>query len=153
MCSSDLIHELKPKLPDKHFMIFSVLEDEDTIFEALRAGATGYLIKQTDPPEILAAIQELSEGGAPMSGKIARKVIAAFQENTNGKNPSGSANLKTLTSREREVLEQLAKGLIYKEIAANVNLSPETVRKHVYNIYLKLHVSNRVEAVNRYFGR
>jgi len=149
----DLIHELKPQLPDTQFMIFSVFEDEDTIFEALRAGATGYLIKQTDPPEILAAIQELSEGGAPMSGKIARKVIAAFQENTNGKNPSGSANLKTLTSREREVLEQLAKGLIYKEIAANVNLSPETVRKHVYNIYLKLHVSNRVEAVNRYFGR
>ncbi len=149
----DLIHELKPQLPDTQFMIFSVFEDEDTIFEALRAGATGYLIKQTDPPEMLVAIRELSEGGAPMSGKIARKVIAAFQENTNGKKPSGSANLKTLTSREREVLEQLAKGLIYKEIAANVNLSPETVRKHVYNIYLKLHVSNRVEAVNRYFGR
>lgn len=149
----DLIREMKPQLPDTQFMIFSVFEDEDTIFEALRVGASGYLIKQTDPPEMIAAIRELSEGGAPMSGKIARKVIAAFQQNTEGKIPHKSSNLKTLTDREREILEQLAKGLIYKEIAANVNLSPETVRKHVYNIYLKLHVSNRVEAVNRFFGR
>ena len=87
-----------------------------------------------------------------MSRQIARKVIANFQAQEI--EPGASNNhLDALTAREREILEQLAKGLIYKEIAANVNLSPETVRKHVYNIYLKLHVSNRVEAVNRYYGR
>lgn len=149
----DLIRELKPQLPYTQFMIFSVFEDEDTIFDALRVGATGYLIKQTDPPDMLEAIKELTQGGAPMSGKIARKVIANFQGQNGEKIPINSANLRSLTAREREVLEELAKGLIYKEIAAKVNLSPETVRKHVYNIYLKLHVSNRVEAVNRFYGR
>ncbi len=148
----DLIRELKPQVPNTQFMIFSVFEDEETIFDALHAGATGYLIKKTDPEDTLAAIKELSEGGAPMSRQIARKVIANFQGQSMD-NGSSSDHLNELTTREREILEQLAKGLIYKEIAANVNLSPETVRKHVYNIYLKLHVSNRVEAVNRYFGR
>lgn len=149
----DLIRELKPQLPETQFMIFSVFEDEDTIFDALRAGATGYLIKQTDPPDMLEAIKELSRGGAPMSSMIARKVIANFQAQPDRKIPAKSADIRSLTMREREILEQLARGLIYKEIAANVNLSPETVRKHVYNIYLKLHVSNRVEAVNRFYGR
>lgn len=149
----DLIRELKPQVPKTQFMIFSVFEDEDTIFDALRAGATGYLIKKTDPKDTLSAIKELSEGGAPMSREIARKVIANFQGGLPSTNSQVVDHLNELTPREREILEQLAKGLIYKEIAANVNLSPETVRKHVYNIYLKLHVSNRVEAVNRYFGR
>jgi DNA-binding NarL/FixJ family response regulator len=148
----DLIRELKPQVPSTQFMIFSVFEDEDTIFDALHAGATGYLIKKTDPEDTLAAIKELSEGGAPMSRQIARKVIANFQAQES-ESKAAPNHLNGLTAREHEILEQLAKGLIYKEIAANVNLSPETVRKHVYNIYLKLHVSNRVEAVNRYFGR
>lgn len=149
----DLIRELKPQVPDTQFMIFSVFEDEDTIFDALRAGATGYLIKKTDPADTIAAIKELAEGGSPMSRQIARKVIANFSGVPNPDRPVPASDLRELTEREREILEQLAKGLIYKEIAANVNLSPETVRKHVYNIYLKLHVSNRVEAVNRYYGR
>jgi DNA-binding NarL/FixJ family response regulator len=149
----DLIRELKPQVPKTEFMIFSVFEDEDTIFDALQAGATGYLIKKTDPVDTLAAIKELTQGGAPMSRQIARKVIANLQGQPKGQQPESLPSLEVLTAREREILEQLAKGLIYKEIAANVNLSPETVRKHVYNIYLKLHVSNRVEAVNRYFGR
>lgn len=148
----DLIRELKPQVPATQFMIFSVFEDEDTIFEALRAGATGYLIKKTDPTDTISAIKELAEGGAPMSRQIARKVIASYAGQA-APEPPAPDELNTLTDREREILEQLAKGLIYKEIAANVNLSPETVRKHVYNIYLKLHVSNRVEAVNRYYGR
>lgn len=148
----DLIRELKPQVPKTQFMIFSVFEDEDTIFDALHAGATGYLIKKTDPDDTLTAIKELTEGGAPMSRQIARKVIANFQEQPPTQ-ATTTDHLNELTAREREILEQLAKELIYKEIAANVNLSPETVRKHVYNIYLKLHVSNRVEAVNRYFRR
>ncbi len=150
----DLIRELKPQVPATEFMIFSVFEDEDTIFDALSAGATGYLIKKTDPVDTLEAIRELREGGAPMSRQIARKVIANHQSTTHAdRSGNHSQSLTELTDREQEILEQLAKGLIYKEIAANVNLSPETVRKHVYNIYLKLHVSNRVEAVNRYYGR
>ena len=88
-----------------------------------------------------------------MSRQIARKVIANFQGDHASQKSDHVAPLEKLTDREREILEQLAKGFIYKEIAANVNLSPETVRKHVYNIYLKLHVSNRVEAVNRFYGR
>lgn len=149
----DLIRALKPQVPATQFMIFSVFEDEDTIYDALRAGATGYLLKKTDPSDTLDAIRELSEGGAPMSRLIARKVIANFQENGATYSPDTTRHLEQLTDREREILEQLAKGLIYKEIAHNVNLSPETVRKHVYNIYLKLHVSNRVEAVNRFYNR
>ena len=149
----DLIRELKPQVPATQFMIFSVFEDEDTIYDALRAGASGYLLKKTDPSDTLDAIRELSEGGAPMSRLIARKVIANFQENGSSSAPGTTQHLEQLTDREREILEQLAKGLIYKEIAHNVNLSPETVRKHVYNIYLKLHVSNRVEAVNRFYNR
>lgn len=150
----DLIRELKPQVPETEFMIFSVFEDEDTIFDALRAGATGYLIKKTDPSDTLAAIRELRDGGAPMSRQIARKVIANHLPTAQADQSGNSGQLlSVLTEREQEILEQLAKGLIYKEIAANVNLSPETVRKHVYNIYLKLHVSNRVEAVNRFYGR
>ncbi len=149
----DLIRELKPQVPATQFMIFSVFEDEDTIYEALRAGASGYLLKKTDPSDTLDAIRELSQGGAPMSRLIARKVIANFQDPSIVNTRETSGHLAQLTEREREILEQLAKGLIYKEIAYNLNLSPETVRKHVYNIYLKLHVSNRVEAVNRYFNR
>lgn len=149
----DLIRELKPQVPATQFMIFSVFEDEDTIFDALRAGASGYLLKKTDPSDTLDAIRELSQGGAPMSRLIARKVIANFQDQATTIASDGAEHLEQLTDREREILEQLAKGFIYKEIAYNVNLSPETVRKHVYNIYLKLHVSNRVEAVNRFYNR
>ena len=149
----DLIRELKPQVPETQFMIFSVFEDEDTILEALRAGATGYLIKKTDPADTLSAIRELTEGGAPMSPAIARKVISIFQTRPDTGRSTATPQLNELSPRERQILEQLSKGHIYKEIAANMNLSPETVRKHVYNIYVKLHVSNRVEAVNRYYGR
>lgn len=150
----DLIRELKPQAPATQFMIFSVFEDEDTIFDSLRAGATGFLIKKTDPQDTLKAIRELSQGGSPMSRSIARKVIATFKEEKPvSADVKAAEPLKQLTEREQEILEQLARGLIYKEIASNLNLSPETVRKHVYNIYLKLHVSNRVEAVNRFYGR
>ena len=100
---------------------------------------------------MLEAIKELYNGGAPMSSQIARKVVAAFQSKHV---PIGdSDNLNTLSHREKEILEQLSKGLMYKEIAAELFISPETVRKHVYHIYEKLHVTNRVEAVNKFFGR
>ena len=99
---------------------------------------------------MLEAIRELYEGGAPMSSQIARKVVAAFQhkpESQNGK------ELDSLTNREKEILELLSKGLMYKEIAATLFLRLETIRKHVYHIYEKLHVNNRVAAVNKFYGR
>jgi DNA-binding NarL/FixJ family response regulator len=98
---------------------------------------------------LLESIRELNDGGAPMSSQIARKVVAAFSRIPKVSNQS----LDTLSNREAEILQLLAKGLLYKEIAHNLNIAQETVRKHVYHIYEKLHVNNRVEAVNKYFGR
>src|SRR6185503_17143747 len=129
-------------------MMCTVYEEDEKIFEALSAGASGYILKKTAPAKLLESIRELYQGGAPMSSQIARKVVAAFQNK-----PASSEGLDQLTNREKEILEQLSKGLMYKEIAAQLFLSAETVRKHVYHIYEKLHVTNRVEAVNRFFGR
>jgi DNA-binding NarL/FixJ family response regulator len=129
----------------------TVYEEDEKIFEALRAGASGYILKKTAPARLLESIRELYQGGAPMSSQIARKVVAAFQK----KSAAAGSNdeLDELSNREKEILEQLSKGLMYKEIAAELFISPETVRKHVYHIYEKLHVTNRIEAVNKYFGR
>jgi DNA-binding NarL/FixJ family response regulator len=101
---------------------------------------------------MLEAIRELYEGGAPMSSQIARKVVAAFQQQT-GRPATEGEDLDALSNREKEILELLSRGLMYKEIASQLFLSPETVRKHVYHIYEKLHVNNRVAAVNKYYGR
>jgi DNA-binding NarL/FixJ family response regulator len=130
-------------------MMSTVYEEDEKIFEALAAGANGYILKKTAPGKLLEAIKELYEGGAPMSSQIARKVVNAFQKVPSG----GNAFLDKLSNREAEILELLAKGLLYKEIAHKLGIAQETVRKHVYHIYEKLHVNNRVEAVNKYFGR
>ncbi len=147
----DVVKILKPRIPDTNFMMCTVYEENEKIFEALSAGASGYILKKTDPARMLEAIRELYEGGAPMSSQIARKVVAAFQQQTTI-NTDGE-NLDMLSAREKEILEFLSRGLMYKEIAAQLYLSPETVRKHVYHIYEKLHVNNRVAAVNKYYGR
>lgn len=147
----DCVRSLKPMVPATNFMMCTVYEEDEKIFEALSAGASGYILKKTAPARLLDAIRELYQGGAPMSSQIARKVVAAFQNKPTEITDNGS--LDQLTHREREILEQLSKGLMYKEIAAALFLSPETVRKHVYHIYEKLHVNNRVEAVNKFFGR
>ena len=148
MSGIDCVRELKPKNPDILFMMCTVYEEDEKIFEALAAGANGYILKKTAPAKLLESIRELAEGGAPMSSQIARKVVAVFQE----KNPS-SGLLDNLSNREHEILELLAKGMLYKEISTRLGIAQETVRKHVYHIYEKLHVNNRVEAVNKYFGR
>lgn len=147
----DVVRILKPRIPDTNFMMCTVYEENEKIFEALSAGASGYILKKTDPTRMLEAIRELYEGGAPMSSQIARKVVAAFQQQTQGS--TTGENLDVLSAREKEILEFLSRGLMYKEIAAQLYLSPETVRKHVYHIYEKLHVNNRVAAVNKYYGR
>jgi DNA-binding NarL/FixJ family response regulator len=155
----DCIRQLKPDYPEILFMICTVFDDDEKIFDALCAGANGYLLKRTSPRELVWAMQELCEGGSPMSGLIARKVVSVFQVNDGGGigwNPLHAKNgkpLPDLSKRENEILQQLALGLLYKEIAANLFISSETVRKHVYHIYEKLHVGNRVEAINKYFRR
>jgi DNA-binding NarL/FixJ family response regulator len=147
----DCVRILKPRIPDTNFMMCTVYEENEKIFEALSAGASGYILKKTEPPRMLEAIRELYEGGAPMSSQIARKVVVAFQQQPIG-NPD-AADLDVLSAREKEILEFLSRGLMYKEIASQLFLSPETVRKHVYHIYEKLHVNNRVAAVNKFYGR
>ncbi|HZI54170.1 MAG TPA: response regulator transcription factor [Chitinophagaceae bacterium] len=147
----DCVRALKQKVPGTNFMMCTVYEENEKIFQALTAGASGYILKKTAPARMLDAIRELYHGGAPMSSQIARKVVAAFQSKP--VQVSDTDSLSTLSHREKEILEQLSKGLMYKEIAAELFISPETVRKHVYHIYEKLHVSNRVEAVNKFFGR
>jgi DNA-binding NarL/FixJ family response regulator len=132
-------------------MMCTVYEENEKIFEALTAGASGYILKKTDPSRMLEAIRELFEGGAPMSSQIARKVVVAFQNQP--VNSSTGEDLDMLSVREKEILEFLSRGLMYKEIASQLFLSPETVRKHVYHIYEKLHVNNRVAAVNKFYGR
>ena len=146
-----VVKELKGTNPEILFMMCTIYEDDEKIFEALSSGASGYILKKTQPAKLLEVIQELIDGGAPMSSQIASKVVTAFQ------NKSITANIGSffdvLSIRENEILEALATGILYKEIAAKLSITTETVRKHVYHIYEKLHVSNRVEAVNKYFGR
>ena len=155
----ECIRKLKPDYPEILFMICTVFDDDEKIFEALCAGASGYMLKRTSPSELLRAIGEMLDGGAPMSGLIARKVVSVFQVNDSGGqgwNPlhaKKGKSLPGLSNRENEILHQLAQGLLYKEIAASLFISSETVRKHVYHIYEKLQVGNRVEAINKFFRR
>lgn len=147
----EVVRELKASNPEILFMMCTIYEEDEKIFEALRAGASGYILKKTQPAKLLEGITELIQGGAPMSSQIASKVVAAFQKNAIG--PLSGSSLDVLSKRENEILEMLSTGLLYKEISDKLTISSETVRKHVYHIYEKLHVSNRVEAVNKYFGR
>lgn len=150
----DCVRQLKPLHPEILFMMCTVYEEDEKIFEALTAGANGYILKKTAPGKLLDAIRELYEGGAPMSSQIARKVVNAFQGRpVTVETAAAGKSISVLSNRENEILELLAKGMLYKEIASRLFISQETVRKHVYHIYEKLHVNNRVEAINKFFGR
>ncbi|GAC1422363.1 MAG: response regulator transcription factor [Flavisolibacter sp.] len=129
------------------FMMFTVYENDEKVFEALKAGASGYLIKNTELPQILSSIIELYNGGSPMSSNIARKLVAALQQKV--AHPTTSL---ILSARENEILQLLSQGLLYKEIAERTHISTGTVRQHIHNIYEKLHVQNRTEAINKVFG-
>jgi DNA-binding NarL/FixJ family response regulator len=148
----EVVRELKKTNKEILFMMCTVYEEDEQIFEALNAGASGYILKKTAPAKMLDAIKELYEGGSPMSSQIARKVVQAFQNKTLVQAPDDEP-LRDLSKREMEILESLSKGMTYREIAEQHNISQETVRKHVYHIYEKLHVNNRVEAVNKFFRR
>jgi DNA-binding NarL/FixJ family response regulator len=152
----DIVRELKLKCPEILYLMCTVYEEEEKIFEALRAGASGYILKKSSPAKLTEAITELVEGGAPMTSQIAMKVVTAFKHlpvQESSVPHLSTENVAMLSRREKEILEWLAQGKIYKEIGKELNISAETVRKHVYHIYEKLHVNNRVEAVNKYFGR
>ena len=138
---------LKAALPSVPVMMLTVYEDPDAIFNALKAGASGYLLKRTDPSKVLEAVTQLYNGGSPMTGEIARKVIESFHQAKPVAHPQDK-----LTSREEEILEHLAKGFVTKEIADKLAISPATVRFHLRHIYDKLHVRSRVEAVIKYLG-
>ena len=147
----ECVRILKELYPALLFMMCTVYDDDEKIFEALRAGASGYVLKKTTPDKLLSAITELYEGGAPMSSQIASKVVATFKNRPVAAPQNDS--LDVLSKREKEILQALSKGLLYKEIGELLFISPQTVRKHVYHIYEKIHVNNRIEAVNKFFGR
>lgn len=147
----EVVRDLKLSHPEILFMMCTIYDEDEKIFEALTAGASGYILKKTSPAKLLEGIRELIDGGAPMSSQIARKVVDAFKKKP--AESSAGSPLDVLSKREKEILEMLATGLLYKEIAEKLFISAETVRKHLYHVYEKLHVSNRIEAVNKFFGR
>ena len=146
MTGIEAVRILKQEMPGLQIAMCTVYDDDEHIFNALRAGASGYLLKRTTPEKLLEAVSDLHQGGSPMSSEIARRVVASFQKTT-----APSPELAALTPREKEILDLLAKGYLYKEIAAELFISIETVKRHIHNIYEKLHVQTRTEALNKVF--
>ena len=140
----EAVKRLKPLLPDTQFVMLTVYEDADHIYNALAAGATGYLLKQTPRAELLGALEEVHRGGSPMTSNIARKVVQSF------KLPAAPGGQEELSHREQEVLDLLARGYLYKEIAEQLNISVPTVNTYVRRMYEKLHVRSRAQAVAKY---
>jgi DNA-binding NarL/FixJ family response regulator len=144
----ECVRQVKMLVPDAQILMLTVYEDSDKIFNSLLAGASGYLLKRTPQAEILAAVADVYRGLSPMSGHIARKIVQYF--NQRGR---AAEELDRLSKREREVLDLLARGIAYKEIADALGLSIDTVRMHIKSIYSKLHVHSRGEAVAKYLHR
>ena len=143
----ECLKRLKPQCPDTQFLILTAYEESESIFNALLAGADGYLLKRTSSAEVMDAIRGVHRGESPMSGHIARRVVQYF-----GKMGAGSSDVEQLSPREREVLELLARGAAFKQIADELDLSIETIRMNIKHIYAKLHVHSRGEAVAKYRG-
>jgi DNA-binding NarL/FixJ family response regulator len=144
----ECIWQIKDKIPRTQFMMFTVYENDEKVFEALKAGATGYLLKNTGLLQMSEALKELFNGGSPMSSNIARKLVTVFRGQE-----KNAVQVQALSTRENEVLQLLSKGLLYKEIAEQLAISTGTVRQHIHKIYEKLHVQNRTEAINKAFGK
>jgi DNA-binding NarL/FixJ family response regulator len=142
----DCIKLLKEQCPGTQFMMFTVYENNEQVFDALQAGASGYLLKKSSTEKIKESLIELYNGGSPMSANIARKLVSSLQKTSE---PVFSSTL--LSKRENEVLHLLSQGLLYKEIGDKLTISTGTVRQHIHKIYEKLHVQNRTEALNKAF--
>jgi len=148
MSGIECIQQVKGKSPNTQFMMFTVYENDEKVFEALKAGASGYLLKNTGLVQLVESIKELHNGGSPMSANIARKLVTVFRNKENEVEP-----VEQLSHRENEILQLLSKGLLYKEIADQLHISTNTVRQHIHKIYEKLHVQNRTEAINKAYGK
>lgn len=144
----EAIKKLKEQCKNTLYMMLTVYEDDDKIFNSLKAGASGYMLKKTPPNQLVEALKDLANGGSPMNTQIARKVVESFQQHRQKK----LTNTEELTRREIELLELLSKGYRYKEIADKLFISQDTVRTHIRNIYLKLQVNSKIEAINKVFG-
>jgi len=142
------VQQLSPLLPKTQIVMLTVHDDTDMIFQSLAAGASGYLLKPVQSAELIDAVRNVSSGGVPMASNIARKIIHSFAQSA----PAAiSSDMRSLTDREREVLDHLAKGYLYKEVAERLNISYRTVHTHIEHIYEKLHVRSRTQAVARFF--
>lgn len=141
----ECLYRLKNRYPEMKCMMLTNFDDAENIFKAIKAGASSYILKNTTPEKIIEAITDLDQGGAPMSSQIARKVLDAFQEHVNTNNSS----FHSLSQREQEIIQLLAKGYRYKEIAQRLFISEDTVRTHIRNIYGKLQVNSRAEALKK----
>jgi DNA-binding NarL/FixJ family response regulator len=144
MSGIDCIQRLKIIHPRMQMMMLTVYDNPETIFSALKVGASGYMLKSTPPEKIIEAIEDLYNGGSPISSQVARKVIDVFQVKE-----KSNEHFQILSRREQEILEELSHGYRYKEIADRVFVSIDTVRTHVRNIYEKLHVNSRIEALRK----
>lgn len=145
MSGIECVARLKEQLPAMQVIMVTVYEDPDRIFRALRAGASGYILKRSRPDQVLSAIHDVEKGGVPMSGAIARKVITYFHDQKVTKN-----EVERLSTREREVLDLVVQGFPNKEIAEKLSVSIDAIRKHLKSIYHKLHVHSRTDAALKY---
>jgi DNA-binding NarL/FixJ family response regulator len=148
MSGVDCVRRLRTLAPQVRVIMLTVYDNTENIYAALKAGASGYILKRTSPAKLLEAIQDVVDGGAPMSSAIARKVVQSFQEA-----PPAGGKVENLSSREQEVLDMLAKGYLYKEISDQLHLGLGTIKTYVRRIYEKLHVQSRTEAVIKYLGQ
>lgn len=145
----ECVRELSMRFPSTQFLMYTMHDDDQRVFDALKSGANGYLLKSAKPLEILTAIRDLLTGGSPMSATIARRVVAQLRPT---KPTEGLADAN-LSEREQEILQLLAEGLLYKEISMRIGISEAAIKQHIHRMYAKLHVQNRTEAVNKFFGR
>ena len=143
----DCVRKLKPLCSNVEFIMCTVYDEDEKVFQSLEAGANSYILKKSKPELLLRAIREVFEGGSPMSSDIARKIVAKMQRKEHDRATYG------ITPREVDVLTMLSRGLTYQEVADGLFISVKTLKKHIYNIYEKLHVDNKVEALNKFFGK
>lgn len=147
----ECVRNMKRKYPGLLFIMCTVFEDDDSLFDSLKAGAVGYILKHKATEQIAESVRDVFRGGSPISPALARKLVMSFRK-SEAKTLSTTYNLALLTTREKEILQLLSRGFRYKEIAAQLFISEETVRTHVRNLYEKLQVQSRTEAINKIFG-
>ena len=142
----DAVRLFKEKHPDMQIIMCTIYSDDNSVFTSLKNGASGYLLKKVPPSQMIEAIREVHMGGAPMSSEIARRVVDSFKMQS-------PKDFDVLTNREKQILDRLERGLMYKEIAEDMNITIDTVKKHIHNVYSKLHVQSRTGAIKKLYGK